>query len=104
MIIKTLTGEEYNVAFEELYIKPFYEGDKVSKYAICNNERNKEVVLADYSSLTVARHMLHLMATFLDSSLPVAIRKEIDLCEDMWVSATYRLEKARRIKKEMVGC
>jgi hypothetical protein len=104
MIIKTLTGKEYNVAFDELYIKPFYEGDKVTKYCICNNERNTEIILADYSNLTVAKHMLHLMATFLDSSLPVNIRREIDLCEDMWVAATYRLEKARRIKGEMVEC
>ena len=98
MIIKTLSGKEYNVAFEELYIKPFYEGDKVTKYCICNNERNTEIILADYSSLTIAKHMLHLMTMFLDSSLPVDIRKEIDLCEDMWVAATCRLEKVRRIK------
>lgn len=98
MIIKTLTGEEYNVAFDEIYIKPFYEGDKVAKYCICNNERNTEIILADYSNLTVAKHMLHLMATFLDSSLPVNVRREIDLCEDMWLAATYRLEKVRRIK------
>lgn len=104
MIIKTLTGEEYNVAFDEIYIKPFYEGDKVTKYCICNNERNTEIILADYSNLTVAKHMLHLMATFLDSSLPVSVRREIDLCQDLWVAATYRLEKVRRIGKGVLGC
>lgn len=104
MIIKTLTGEEYNVDFTELYIKPFYQGDKVSKYCICNNERNTEIILAEYVNLTVAKHMLHLMGIFTNSSLPVLARQEIDLCEDLWVAATCRLEKARKIKEGMVGC
>lgn len=95
MLIKSLQQKVYNVNLAEVYIKPFYNGDIVKNYAICSNERNNEVVLAEYSDRIIANHMVHLLQLYENMSFPVDMLTEIRLAEDLWLAANCRLNNAK---------
>ncbi|NEZ47835.1 hypothetical protein FDF74_11645 [Clostridium niameyense] len=102
MLIKTLDGKRVNVEIENTYIKPFYNrNNAVDTYSICSNENNKEVVLASYSDITIAKHMRHLLISCKElKGLTHQVMSEVDLAEDLFLSASYKLRQAKEKYKE----
>ncbi|AXG97796.1 hypothetical protein [Clostridium botulinum] len=101
MIIKTLEGQIHKVNIEEVYIKPFYLKNKIHCYALCSNEDNNEVVLAEYTDRTIAGHMLHLLIHCSALDVPHEILPYVSLQEDLLLSASFKLRKAKeKFKKE----
>ncbi|HBJ1686103.1 TPA: hypothetical protein LA468_003321 [Clostridium botulinum] len=101
MLIKTLEGQIHEVNIEEVYIKPFYLKNKIHCYALCNNEGNTEVVLAEYPDRTIAKHMLHILIHCDGLDIQQEILPYVSLREDLLLSASFKLRKAKeKFKKE----
>lgn len=101
MKIKSLEGKILDVDLSEVYIKPFYRGKNIESYAICSNESNVEVVLGTYTSKVIAKHMVHLLEVSSRlEGFALQMLPEVNLAEDLWVTASYRLTKAREEAKK----
>ena len=86
-----------NIAFDEVYIKPFYYNeDTVENWAVCSNLYNIEVVLGYYNSNDAAKHMVHIIKLYEDTPFRLDMLSDVEVCEDMYAAAAYRLEKSKR--------
>ena len=96
MKIKTLEEKVFNVELEELFLKPIYAGDKVMSWSICTNQRNQEIALGSYSEKKIAEHMLDILKLCDTSHFEVELVPEVQICQDLYLQATERLNRANR--------
>lgn len=103
MLIKTLQGNRLDINLDEVYIKPCCTNNAVSEYCLCSNQGNSEVIIAKYKDRVIAKHMLHLMYLYSKLDTELAVLREVDLAQDLWLQAEYRLRLAKEsyLKKEV---
>lgn len=102
MLIQNLKGKVIDVNLGEVYIKPFYTGNKVTSYGLCSNENNEEIILETYANSLIARYMMKILELSRDFSFPVELLPEVRLAEDLVLQANARLLAVKRnyLKKQ----
>lgn len=103
MLIKTLQGNRLDIDLDEVYINPCYTNNTVSEYNLCSNQGNSEVIIAKYKDRVIAKHMLHIMHLYSKLDTELAVLREVDLAQDLWLQAEYRLRLAKEsyLRKEV---